>query len=86
MWWPGTTLVTRARPDSDSSQMPVNRAILILGLLLLLGSLWLVLSLPPGSGEFVVSLISLVTGAVLIAIAMILARRSIRRALDKEDQ
>ena len=78
--WPARLLVESGR------RVTVNRSILTLGLLLLLGSVWLVLSFPPGSGEFTVSLISLAAGAVLVAIAITSARRNTRRAPDKEDQ
>lgn len=66
--------------------MNMQRAILSFGLFLVIGSLWMLFVFPPGSGEFVVSLLSMASGAVLVAIAITLARRTLRQAPDKEDK
>jgi uncharacterized membrane protein len=66
--------------------MSINRAILILGLIMMIGSAWMLVAFSPGSGEFVVSLISMASGAALVAIAITLVRRDLRRTQYKEDK
>lgn len=62
------------------------RAVLTFGLFILLGSVWMMLFHRPGSSEFVVSLIGAASGAVLVGATIILARRTLRHALHKEDK
>lgn len=62
------------------------RSALSLGLFIVVGSAWMLLMNPPGSGGFVASLIGLASGAVLVGGAVIWARRSLRHATDKEDK
>jgi hypothetical protein len=62
-----------------------HRAVLTVGLFIALLSGWMVIMNGPGSGAFIASLISLASGALLVVVAIMLARRSVRRAPNKED-
>lgn len=61
------------------------RAGLSFGAFLTAASLLLLFLVRPGSTQFVLTVASLVLGLILIAIAVPLARRSLRRAPIKED-
>ncbi len=61
------------------------RAGLSSGAFLVIGSLLLLFLVRPGSAQFVLTIASLVLGLIMIAIAIPLARRSLRRVLTKED-
>lgn len=62
------------------------RAAMVLGLFVAIGSAWSLIFVRPGSGEFVIATFGLALGLVVTVMSAVLARRDIRRSLDKEEQ
>ncbi|MGI8458505.1 MAG: hypothetical protein ACR2LI_10380 [Propionibacteriaceae bacterium] len=66
--------------------LAIARAVMSMGAFVAIGALWSLAYVAPGSAEFVVAVTSVVIGAGLVAMAVILARRDLRRVFHKEDQ
>jgi hypothetical protein len=62
------------------------RPIMTIGAFIAIGSLWALLYVQPGTGEFVIAVMSVLLGAVMVALAIVLARGDLRRVVDKEDR
>lgn len=62
------------------------RPIMVIGAFIAIGSLWSLLFIQPGTGEFVIAVTSVGFGVVIVAIAIVLARGDLRRVVDKEDR
>lgn len=64
----------------------VIRALLSMGILLVLTSVLLFLIVKPGTNQFAVTIINLIMGGVMLGVAIPLARRHSRRMSPEENQ
>lgn len=66
--------------------LAVFRSLMSLGAFIAIGSLWSLLYVKPGTGEFVIAVTTVAMGVAMVLVATVLARGNLRRVVNKEDQ